>query len=197
MKAKLKKIFNVFFYLILLTILVILIIGVVLTIRENSDSEGNLVFIEKEPDQNYIFKNIAYISGQINSPGVYEVEDNSRISDLISQAKGLTDKADLDYLAKNINLSEKIKDEQHIYIPSLDEREVAGTNTSSTAKQIDGKININTASAAELDTLPGIGPSTADKIIAARPFESIDDLLNVTGIGDSKFNEIKDLIDVK
>lgn len=60
-----------------------------------------------------------------------------------------------------------------------------------------GKVNINTATLEQLDALPGIGPSTADKIIAARPFESIDELMDVSGIGEAKFDEIKELVDVK
>ncbi|MEO6729362.1 MAG: ComEA family DNA-binding protein [Candidatus Dojkabacteria bacterium] len=193
-----KKILKVIFYLFLLTILVTLLIGLGITFKDNFDGQGNLVFLRKEPDENYIFKSIAYVSGQINSPGVYEVEDNSRVSDLINKAGGFSTDADLDYIAKNVNLSEKLKDEQHIYIPSIAERgvsNVAGAQTDSSV--IGGKVNINTASKDALDALPGVGPSTADKIIAARPYESIEDLKDVSGIGDAKFDEIKDLIDVK
>ncbi|MFS8130904.1 MAG: helix-hairpin-helix domain-containing protein, partial [Candidatus Dojkabacteria bacterium] len=123
---------------------------------------------------------------------------NSRVSDLINKAGGFTPDADLDFIASNLNLSEKTKDEQHIYIPSITERtesNVAGAQSDATA--IGGKVNINTATKDQLDALPGVGPSTADKIIAARPFESIEDLKDVSGIGDAKFDSIKDLVDVK
>ncbi len=198
MKNKLIRVFKVIFYLFLLTILVSLVVGLAITFKDNFDSQGNLVFVKKEPEENYIFKSVAYISGQVNNPGVYEVEDNSRVSDLITLAGGLTDKADSDYLAKTINLSEKVKDEEHIYVPSIDERgasNVSGVSTDSTTTG--GKVNINTATEQELETLPGIGASTGAKIIAARPFESIDALKDVSGIGDAKFNAIKDLIDIK
>lgn len=198
MKA-LKKVLKVFFYLFLLTMLVSIVIGLIFTFKDNFDSHGNLVFIKQEPEENYIFKNLVYVSGQVVSPGVYEVEDNSRISDVISKAGGFTTEADKDYIAKNINLSEKIKDEQHIYIPSLAERAESNISSASngTSSDTGGKVNINTASKDDLDGLPGIGPSTADKIIEARPFESIDDLKNVSGIGDAKFEEIKNLVSVQ
>jgi len=198
MKNKLKRVLKVIFYLFLLTILVSLVFGLVLTFKDNFDSSGNLVFLKKEPEENYIFKNVAYISGQVNAPGVYEVEDNSRVSDLIDKAGRFTQDADLDYIASKVNMSEKVKDEQHIYIPSITERaegNVAGAQSDATVTG--GKVNINTATKDQLDALPGVGPSTADKIIAARPFESIEDLKDVSGIGDAKFDSIKDLIDVK
>lgn len=198
MKKKLIRVLKVIFYLFLFTILVTLIIGVAITFRDNFDSQGNLVFIRKEPEENYIFKSIVYVSGQVNNPGIYEVEDNSRLTDVIYKAGGFTNEADVDYVAKSLNLSEKVKDEQHIYIPSLTERaesNVAGAQTGS--EVTGGKVNINTASKEALDALPGIGPSTADKIIAARPYASIEDLKDVSGIGDAKFDDIKELVDVK
>jgi len=198
MKNKLIRVFKVIFYLFLLTILVILVIGLGFTFKDNFDSQGNLVFIKKEPEENYIFKSVAYISGQVIAPGVYEIEDNSRVSDLINLAGGFAPDADLDYIASKVNMSERVKDEQHIYIPSLAERaesNVAGAQSDATVTG--GKVNINTATKDQLDALPGVGPSTADKIIAARPFESIEDLKDVSGIGDAKFDSIKDLIDVK
>ncbi|MFS8131104.1 MAG: hypothetical protein ACMG57_03935, partial [Candidatus Dojkabacteria bacterium] len=81
MKNKLIRVLKVIFYLFLFTILVTLIIGLVITFKDNLDSNGNLVFVKQQPEENYISKSIAYISGQVSAPGVYEFDDNSRVSD--------------------------------------------------------------------------------------------------------------------
>lgn len=160
------------------------------------------------------------IKGAVNNPGVYEMDYDSRIIDVIKQAGDLTDQADTSIL----NLSKKVDDEMYIIIYTKDEmksykernipsktivKEIEkkivcpdddndaciNVNTSN----MEGKININTASKEELESLPSIGSSKADKIIEYRnnkKFESIEDIKNVTGIGDSLYEKIKDNIEV-
>ncbi|SNX55171.1 helix-hairpin-helix domain-containing protein [Thermoanaerobacterium sp. RBIITD] len=144
-----------------------------------------------------------YITGLVKSPGVYTMRDGDRIDDAIKLAGGALDGADL----TNINLAEKVKDEQMIKIPKLGENNGPSNNdggnngqNSFESKSNDGKININTASKAELDTLPGIGEVTAQRIIDFREqhgkFQKIEDIMNVSRIGPKLFEQIKDKITV-
>jgi competence protein ComEA len=101
-------------------------------------------------------------------------------------------------VAKEINLARQLKEGEQLYIPDVAEQKLiaAQTTKSSTATTTTRVININTATSADLQTLPSIGASTAEKIIQARPFSQIDDIKNVSGIGDATFSKIKDLIQV-
>lgn len=133
------------------------------------------------------------LKGEVKNPGVYKLETGSRIFQLVSLAGGYTEKADTNAL----NLSTILNDEGVVYIPSFQESfpnvidEVLNPASSLT-------ININNAPVALLDTLPGIGPSTAQAIIdyieENSYFDKIEDIMNVPGIGESTFEAIKDLI---
>ena len=137
--------------------------------------------------------------------GIVEVKEGARIVDVIEAADGVTEEADI----TKVNLAYVVKDAQKIYIPSIyDEEEIEyitmdnGENVIVEDKD-GGKnnmININTATQTELEQLPGIGPSTALKIIDYREknkkFNSIDEIKQVQGIGDAKFNNIKDMIEI-
>ena len=153
-------------------------------------------------------KIIIYITGEIQKEGVYELKENSRILDAIEMAGGLKEDADIE----DINLAQVLEDENKIYIPNKnikkDNENNMSKNTTETTKKENTmtqniqntKININTATQTELETLPGIGPSIALKIVNYRKekgkFKNIQDIKNVNGIGDSKFNKIKDLIKI-
>ncbi|MDY0234665.1 MAG: ComEA family DNA-binding protein [Gudongella sp.] len=137
---------------------------------------------------------MVHISGEVYNPGIYELIIGDRVVDVVNMAGGLTKQADLD----RINLAKKINDEDKIYIPGLDEEGSIsiemGTNTQET-----GKININIASSADLQSLPGIGEVIAGRIVEYRKtskFKNIEDILDVSGIGDAKFEAIKDMISI-
>jgi len=138
---------------------------------------------------------VIYICGAVKESKVITLKENSRICDAIDAVGGLTNEADL----TNINLAYILEDGEKIYIPKKGEefQDISPTtlNTSSI------KININKATQTELETIPGIGPSTALKIINYRKengkFSNIEDIKNVSGIGDAKFESIKDYISVK
>lgn len=135
------------------------------------------------------------IEGAIKNPGVYTLAEGSRVLDAIYASGGFTDQTDSDWLTKNINLASVVKDGDKIYINAIGEEPTALSSSPSKALgATTGKININSASASELDTLPGIGEKTAAKIIAARPYKSIDELLSKKIIGSSTFNKLKDLV---
>jgi competence protein ComEA len=148
---------------------------------------------------------IVDVAGAVEKPGVYELAENSRIQDALIAAGGLSKDADRDIVGKSLNLATKIIDGGKIYIPF--EGEISANSSSSTssntgffgdqnilgASQV-GLININTATSAELDTLPGVGPVTAGKIIANRPYEKIEDLVSKKAVGTAAFEKIRDKI---
>lgn len=163
--------------------------------------EGNVKNQNEQPIEVETIK--VDIKGAINSPGVYTVRVGERVIDIIDRAGGLMNDAD----AAKVNLSQKVADEMVIYIPKLGEENIPvdmiGTTSSSTSSSaaIDGKVNINSADIAALDTLPGIGPSKAEAIIEYRdtngPFQAVEDLLNISGIGEKTFEKLKDKVTVQ
>jgi competence protein ComEA len=132
-----------------------------------------------------------HILGQVARPGLYELPDGARAVDAVAAAGGFTEQAD----AAGLNLARFVSDGEQIMVPAIGE-------AASTAPGVagDGRVNLNTADAAALDTLPGVGPATAAKILAWREehgrFESVEDLLDVGGIGEAKLDAIRDLVTV-
>lgn len=140
-----------------------------------------------------------YISGAIHNPGEYLMSPGSTLNDLVNQAGGLTKEADL----STINLGQLIENNQ-INIPYA-ESDTGGSQSDNLILEnlinpnITNLININTASKEKLTSLPGIGEKTATKIIEHRqttPFKTIQDIMQVNGIGEAKYNSIKDLITI-
>lgn len=139
------------------------------------------------------------VDGAVSNPGVYELAADARVNDAIQAAGGLTSEAD----AAAINRASLLTDGQKVYVPHVGEEVEttagAATPASSGAALSDaGPVNINTASVDDLDTLPGVGPSTAQAIVDDRAqngaFASIEDIMRVSGIGEKKFEKLKDLI---
>ncbi|KFZ43763.1 competence protein ComEA [Anoxybacillus flavithermus] len=139
---------------------------------------------------------IVDVKGAVKRAGVYEVAPTSRIHDVIQLAGGLTDEAD----ETKVNFAMKVHDEMVIYVPKKGEEiiELADTHM---PDRTNGKVNINTATAEQLQTLQGIGPAKASAIIAYReehgPFQKVEDLLNVSGIGPKSLEKIKEQIVVR
>ena len=174
-------------------------------IKTNDQIENNSNEQQQKKNENII----VHVSGAVNKEGIVELKNNSRIIDAIDKAGGLKDEADI----TNINLAYIIEDGMKIHIPSKEEKEstiiVESNIDSGTVEQSNEiksnnnkklKININTATKTDLETLPGIGESTALKIIEYRKekgkFKLIEDIKQVNGIGENKFNKIKELITV-
>jgi len=145
----------------------------------NKESEGDTVFVD--------------VKGAVVHQGVYEINKLARVKDVIALAGGFTKEAD----QTKINLAAKVRDEMVIYVPQIGEEGAVLTSGGTEGK----KVNINQATVDELQTLQGIGPAKAAAIIAYReengPFVKIEDLLNVSGIGEKSLEKIKEQITVQ
>ena len=187
---------------------IIAIVGIIKAVdiyyeKNNTEQISISNFIENETeDEKDNTKIKVYITGEVKNQGVIELEEGDRIADAIEKAGGQTEQASL----KNVNLAYQLEDGQKIYIPNINdtETEIIDDGASwvvddATIKQT--VVNINKADEKELQSLNGIGESLATSIVQYRKengnFETIEDLKNVPGIGDSKFENIKEYIKVK
>ena len=153
--------------------------------NNNADTENN----SSDEDSMYID-----IEGAVVNPGVYRIREGDRIFHAIAKAGGLKDTADI----KSINKAEVLSDGQKIYICELGEEDHGGGVSS--GENLGNKININIADEIKLQEIQGIGPSMANRIVEYRKlngkFKKIDDLKNVSGIGDKRFDSMKDSITI-
>ncbi len=175
---------------------------------ENEILVNNVITNENNTNDDIV---IIHITGSVKNPGIVKLKEGSRIEDAIESAGGLTENADI----TKVNLAYVVEDGTKIKIPSASEEDIgdediidskSGDNIIIEENAVPSNnstqtININKATEKEFETLPGIGPSLASKIIEYRnqngKFESIEDIKNVNGIGDNKYEKIKDLITVK
>ncbi len=196
---------------------------------QNELDNNNINNLEKTQEQNNVQENSSndkeiksedicvHVSGAVTNPGIVALDSGSRITDAIEAAGGITDFADI----SGVNLAYILEDGIRLHIPTYNEvtkqkteyiinengeniidiggsSEDISENTNIVKRK---KVNINTAAASDLESLSGIGPSTASKIIEYRKsngkFNSIDDIKNVSGIGNSKYEAIKDFITVR
>ncbi|HJV17343.1 MAG TPA: helix-hairpin-helix domain-containing protein [Bacillales bacterium] len=144
------------------------------------------------------------MKGEVKNPGVYQSNKEERVMDVINRAGGLTEKAD----ESQVNFAAHVRDEMIIFIPAkgqvspIPSQNPTGGNTSGNGPgPKSNKINLNTADENELQNLPGIGPSKATAIVAFRnengPFQTIEDLKKISGIGDKTFEKLKESIMVQ
>lgn len=137
------------------------------------------------------------VEGAVENPGIYRLSIDARQQDALIAAGGMSKSADRPLVAKTLNMAAKLSDGMKIYIPRMGEvpapvvntagQVVAGTSTST-------GISINSASASELDSLPGVGPVTSDKIIKNRPYSSLEELTSKKAVTKATFEKIKDQI---
>lgn len=144
-------------------------------------------------------KLVVDIDGAVKNPGIYEVDEGTRLYEVIEMAGGLSEDADTTL----INQAEVLYDGEKVLLPTVVESsgDSDGSGTGASAGiTADGRININVADSTILQEIPGVGPATAEKIIAYRDangrFKSIEEIKNVSGIGEKTFEKIKDLITV-
>lgn len=164
----------------------------------DSNSENKQMVIESDSDTQYETDIVAeefcvYIVGEVVNPGVYAIEENARVCDVVHMAGGFTEDAAKDY----INLAKYVSDEEQIIVYSISQVESGEV----TMESQNSRVNINTATKEELMTLPGIGESRASDIISFRQengsFATIEDIMKVSGIKESAFSKIEDLITVR
>ncbi len=134
---------------------------------------------------------VVYVSGAVRRPDVYSLPAEARVKDLVLAAGGMSGTAD----AEQINLAETLRDGQHIHIPRQGADALGGAGAlAAPGSDAGGLVDLNRASAEELDALNGIGPALAQRIIEHRetigPFESVEDLRDVKGIGESLYNAL-------
>lgn len=140
------------------------------------------------------------VGGAVVTSGVYALGEGARLQDALIAAGGMSATADREYVAKRLNLAQKLSDGVKIYIPAVGEVSVVGVSSSSTltagssGTTSSGGININTATQAELESLPKIGPATAAKIINGRPYNSTSELVSKKALSQKTYDAIKDLI---
>lgn len=205
---------------ILLGILVAIVAGFIYYYVHTRDNESSAEIdlennVETQEKEEYSDDRIlVHVSGAVNKEGIVELKTNSRIADAIDKAGGVREDANM----HKINLAYPLEDGMKVEIPTKQEKQneanmndedvttssgcITGNEETEEQTNTRGqKVNINTATQAQLETLPGIGPSTAIKIIEHRKekgkFTQIEDIKEVKGIGDSKYNKIKDLISTK
>lgn len=146
---------------------------------------------------------VVHVCGAVKNPGVYSVPEDARIADAVRLAGGLLDTA----AEESVNMAMRLSDSMQVYIPELpsSSEPVPLSSETTNAKAgtfvgtgTAGKVNINTATLSELRTLPGIGPALAQRIVEFRtaqgPFERPEDIMKVSGIGEKKYQDLKNSI---
>ena len=212
--------------IVIICIIIIIFLCVFFYTRSNLENEytelDNYNMLQNETnieqEQEDISKIFIHVTGAVNNEGVVEIKEGSRIADAVDAANGFTEDADI----SQINLAYQLEDGQKIYIPRINDEKINGEEkvlqkeyvtdeagddiiiedeTSNIKRKENEKININTADQSSLEEILGVGKATAQKIIEYRKtngkFKSIDDIKNVSGIGDSKFENMKEKICVK
>lgn len=190
-------------YLLMLFLFVIVLAGTIYFLRRPEPSAMVITTPTPKPTPTMATL-VVDVRGAVSNPGVYTLPAGSRVQDALALAGDVLANAD----TRTLNLARKLNDGEQIYVPAQGEATPvppassrSATSRTPTPAVPAGKININTATLAELDALPGIGASIGQRIIDYRTqngnFQKIDDLKKVRGIGDALFAQIKDLITVE
>jgi len=188
--------------------IIIFIIGGKVSIAEEPEAFDAIT--DYKPAKKYTVE----IAGSVSKPDVYEVSRGARLVDILRLSGGLSTDADVSYFHRNFNLAKFILDQEKIYVPSVYEiqsgifsepqrsldylsavvPDYSGTANIDSGSNSIPKVDINTADVEELDTLPGVGKATAQKIIQSRPYNSIDELVSKKAVNKNIFEKIRDLI---
>jgi len=174
-------------------------IGLATIFKGGSSSE--IEIIPAQETEQVSSQLVVDIQGAVMKPGVYKLNLGSRVNDLLIACGGLSQEADREWVAKNLNRASVLVDGAKIYIPQLDERmgQVSGSQSGNLPAQT-GLVNINQAGQSQLETLSGIGPGFAQTIIEYREahggFKSTEELMAVPGIGRKTFDRLKDEITI-
>ncbi|AOF48865.1 helix-hairpin-helix domain-containing protein [Tetragenococcus halophilus] len=200
-KERLKK----FLPLILATLATVFVLAIYFSQSNNEQAdaweENESAFQQATEDSEKTTeetgKIIVDIKGEINKPGVYELEGDARVKEVILEAGGLTKQAE----EKQLNLAEKLQDQQMIYIPNKEEaEEMAIDGDKETGDNNEDMIDINAADINELQKISGVGPAKAQAIVDYREengaFESVDELNEISGFGEKTVEKLRDSIKI-
>lgn len=209
----LKKSRKYFLEIILLTVaLVITITALAIYAKNNQENTDQEIITNNQPEKVLSGKIFVDVSGAVKKPNVYEISFGARLKDVVDKAGGLSDEADTVFFNRNFNLARTVTDQEKIYVPSISEINNGvfmenprtldytspGTGVVNNAPTTDAltnnNININSATIEELDQLPGVGQTTANKIIINRPYSNIEELLTKKVVNKSVYEKIKGLI---
>lgn len=199
-------------FLIILSIITTIIGGsMYLKESKNEPNEDKMIVAqpaikETPPTQEKLYIDI---SGAVKKPNLYQATPGSRLKHILDAAGGLSEDADMLYFSRYYNVAKILQDEEKIYIPSqievanglfsqempITQNTTSSTNETALEQNTSTKININTASLPELESLPGIGAVTAQKIIDARPYASVEDLVSLKVISATTLEKIRDSIE--
>lgn len=179
---------NLFFPILFSLILIISSINIGLNYYQENLKPTQIEKLNSKAE----IKLFAYIAGAVINPGVYEINDNTKVIDLIAASGGYSSEADIEYVNQTLNLSQQVFNEDHIFVPPI--QQASSTDESVVSTGSEGKISLNNASPEQLDSLPGVGEATAKKIIDNRPYKTLEDLKEVEGIGDKKFQTFLEFI---
>ncbi|MBI2599982.1 helix-hairpin-helix domain-containing protein [Candidatus Daviesbacteria bacterium] len=170
------------------------VLGLVLIIGGIFSSGLDKQKVQQFPKESLVSNNPKIISvdvsGAVVKPGVYQLKDGDRIEEAIKESGGFAENANQEYIAKYLNMAQKIIDGTKIYVPIAGEDGVVAGAASPNGIQT--KVNINTASSAELEALSGVGAVTARKIISGRPYQQAEDLLSKKVVGKTVKEKLKD-----
>lgn len=140
------------------------------------------------------------VSGAVVVPGVHCIPAGAIVEDAIHTADGLTDTFCSSWASRNLNRAQVVTPNSKLYVPFISDSECTGVERFSEGSSggsglcAGGKVNINSASSAELESIPGVGPSTAKKIIEGRPFDMAEGIMDVSGIGEKTYESMKEYI---
>ena len=190
-------------YLAMMFLFLVILIGTIFVLRRSEPVAMTIMTATPRPTATEVLI-LVDVRGAVAKPGVYTLPAGSRVQDALTRAGDLLSNAE----TRNINLARKLNDGEQIYIPAEGEATplpaiapVKSERQPTPTKTPLGKINLNTATIAELDVLPGIGPSIAQRIVDYRTqngaFKKTEDLKKVRGIGDALYDQVKDLVVVQ
>lgn len=161
----------------------------------DSVSTTDVIVKESKAKEEKSSEIVVYISGAVNRPGVFKLSNHARMTELVTLAGGLTLEADV----SKINLAQLLKDGMHVHVAAMNVIQGGGNGPYNSVKSnTNTQVNINTADKNELDSLPGVGPALAERILEYRQtngtFNDLEELKKVPGIGLSKFEKLKEKI---